>query len=129
MNNQREIYEALLAGEILIRKIHPQDRIVKFENGFIVDIGSGQDVDITSFYDCENWQIYKEPKWYENIPEGGVLCFVGDNDNSVSVGLVIGYDPEKTFKFRTKLCGWKVAKLLTKQEIQIFLSNAPGEDV
>ena len=123
MNNQKEIYEALSAGETLE---HDDGTLAKFDsNNNLHDPKFGSLDYNFKFPDC--WQIYKEPKWYENIPEGGVLCWIGDNDNSVSVGLVIDYDPESKYKFRTRLCGWKVAKPLTFPEVNALLSNVPEE--
>ena len=95
MKNQREIYEALLAGETL--KLGNQTLKLDEEKGILVVKGEG---DISYIFSTpDEYEIYKEPKWYENIPEGGVLCWIGDNDNSVSVGLVIDYDPESKYNF------------------------------
>lgn len=67
MKNQKEIYEALLAGETLI-----MDKIfkVKLENGELYNPDTFDGAEY-SFCFPDRWQIYKKPKWYENIPEDG----------------------------------------------------------
>ena len=124
MNNQREIYEALLAGETLIYRTHPFDRIIKMENGNITDINGG-DVSLISFSVPYVWSIYKEPKWYENIPEGGVLCWCkdGETDKPTVASIV---EQGKSNGYYTAACKhWIYAEPLTKQEIRVFRDNAP----
>ena len=124
MKNQREIYEALLAGETLIR-----------DSLFKIKLRPGENVDINSslflllFDYPEAWQIYKEPKWYENIPEGGVLCWCTDGVLNFPE-IIISYkdETERKFSFRSKDSHYSNAIPLTKQEIQNFMDNAP-EDI
>jgi len=117
MNNQKEIYEALLDGETLINvtfnKVHlnEEDFLVS-ERGEILDI---------KFINPNLWQIYKEPKWYENIPEGGVLCWVSGN-----LQIVRAYDKAYEYGFMiTEGHCCKNPTPLTKQETQVFMDNAP----
>jgi len=130
MKNQREIYEALLVGETLIRKETGYDHKVKFnESGFIIWADAGTAA-IETFDDYGFWQIHKEPKWYENIPDGGVLCW-GD----VCVVIIIRYEADKyPCKYQVKdaedetITRWTAhAVPLTEQEIQMFMDNAPEE--
>ena len=117
MKNQREIYEALLAGETLI---DTDGRIVSFNpNGMLMNIGEKAGY---SFNEPHKWQIYKEPKWYENIPDGGVLCWCSDE------GIVKFVD--NITRFNGNYQGgsaWSKATPLTKQEIQVFMDNAPED--
>ncbi len=126
MKNQREIYEVLLAGETLINAAKFTVRLK--DNG---DLEYAEDriygnVFNAVFKYVEDWQIYKEPKWYENIPDGGVLCWVKNREDrsfyanphtirTFSGSHYIGYEL------------WLFAKPLTKQEIQVFIDNAPEE--
>ena len=108
MNNQREIYEALLAGETLI---HEGGMKAKLINGRF--ISSDYYLSQPYFYTTDNWQIYKEPKWYENIPEGGVLCWY----NKYICVIYIADQLAAKHKYTP----------LTKQEIQVFMDNAPED--
>jgi hypothetical protein len=69
----------------------------------------------------------KQPeKWYENIPDGGVLCWVTDNgcaDERICRN-IIRYQKRL---FKDGLNNWEKARLLTKQEIQVFMDNVPEE--
>ena len=76
-----------------------------------------------------NWHSYDyriapEPaKWYENIPDGGVLCWLNGRIN-----IIIAYnpDPSKEYVFKMDDGQWCIEpKPLTKQEIQVFMDNAP----
>jgi len=107
MNNQREIYEALLAGETLIS-----------DNGTICTLSvagitkdSLDNPSYQSFIKPLEWQIHKEPKWYENIPDGGVLAWFNKTIciiyNESSMGNKDMYTP------------------LTRQEINKLMNNAP----
>jgi len=124
MKNKREIYAALVAGEKLdngefLCCLNANDELVDDE-GHKINLGFGYPKD---------WQIYKEPKLYENIPEGGVLCSVRNFDTqdwSILPYAVTHYMEGDTHPF---CCyeKWKYAKPLTKQEIQVFLTNAPED--
>lgn len=119
MNNQREIYEALLAGETLINTETGNMKIVMDVNGYI-KYSDGSPCDINELMTPDVWQIYKEPKWYENIPEGGVLCLT-----EYGVRKITAYDGV-IYYVGDRINRYEKADPLTKQEIQLFLSNAPG---
>lgn len=79
---------------------------------------------------AHHWQILfhkVELKWYDNIPVGGVLCYVCDaGETEQSIRLVVKYSDENSYPFeddRTDL--WQHATPLTKSEIEVFLNNAP----
>ena len=116
MKNQREIYEALLAGETLIQDFHGIH--IKLKDGYLYNVR--QEVrDDWSFNSPIDWEIYKEPaKWYENIPEGGVLCWYKN-------GISVIYNSTAITLYATEGCALSNATPLTKQEIQGFMDNAP----
>ena len=131
MNNQREIYEALLAGETLGAKDFINTKVRLNEKGQLVDENSCLSEQL--FAVPANWQIYKEPKWYENIPEGGVLCWCG---TSKSLRLIESFvlrssSPHSNAMpvFRTKDYDegdwWLLCEPLTTKEINTFFGNAP----
>jgi len=118
MKNQRVIYEALLAGETLTRKETGYDHKVKLnENGFVIWADAGTAA-IKTFDDYGFWQIYKEPKWYENIPDGGVLCWQDYRDGERGLHPVI-------VRSETDMHDNSNYSPLTKQEIQVFMDNIP----
>ena len=135
MKNQREIYEALLAGETLIHEHGHTARLDEQGGLSIVPTaheGGGSGVFIFDFNCPMNWEIYKEPKWYEIIPEGGILCWCWDNhetEKNKRVFVIAEYHSNMASQFRiyNVPAGFDVAKPLTKQEIQVFMDNAPEE--
>ena len=122
MNNQREIYEALLAGEALAS---PYFTVKINENGDLVHNEKNQSINL-SFDAPQDWQIYKEPKWYENIPEGGVLCMCSGVISSFP-GIINRYEKENASPYVADSGHYKEVTPLTKQEIEIYLKNAPEE--
>jgi len=64
-----------------------------------------------------------EPKWYENIPPHGVLCWVklaGESCNTRKrPAVVIEYSPP--LFYCTNGCQWRYATPLTDDEIKQFL--------
>ena len=126
MKNQREIYEALLEGETLISVNFIKVKL-KDDN---LDITSIKETHISNaiFKNPNEWQIYKEPKWYENFPDGGVLCWCSDGVNKF-VDIIIEHKPEndREYSFRTSNSHWPNATPLTLQEISVFVTNAPED--
>jgi len=121
MKDQREIYEALLAGETLIKK---HLFTVKMKEEGMLESSQDESKGCralfnTIFADPEKWKVFKVDKWYENIPDGGVLCWV----NNGHVETIIKY---KNFGFINDYENFREdATPLTKQEIQVFMENAP----
>ena len=122
MKNQREIYEALLAGETLDAKDFINEKVKLNERGRLVN--QNGDLSEQLFAVPANWSIYKEPKWYENIPDGGVLCWV--NGEKI-VDSITDYDSDFKNRFTSANDNFHSAKPLTKQEIQVFMDNAPED--
>ena len=58
-------------------------------------------------------------KWYENIPDGGVLCWFGEEAYK-SICIVFPVTPNEDFNSANY-------KPLTKKEIQAFIDNAPED--
>ena len=115
MNNYEEVIDALKAGETLINFKFLK---VKLEDGELVSVEKLKPfIEHPNFNRPQLWQIYKEPKWYENIPEGGVLCWNIDG---------VGRQSEYVSAIRNDTVIDKSNfKPLTKQEIQVFMDNAP----
>lgn len=122
MKNYEAILDALKAGETLISVKLLK---VKLEDGELRQTDKPKNfIPAPNFENPNVWQIYKEPKWFENIPNGGVLCWVKNridrdyNANPQTIRSFIG----------GQYIGWEVWKFavpLTKQEIQVFMDNAP----
>lgn len=96
--NQKEIYQALSDGET-IQQTHSDGNLYlyKFINDKVHCLHSGQTIwrlcDISFHYTvCDNYSIYKEPVWTDNLP---CLCWVWDNDDTSEryIGLVTNFDP------------------------------------
>jgi len=67
----------------------------------------------------------KEPEWYENIPEHGVLCWVklaGESCNTRKrIASIIEYDAKVSHFYCINGGTWKYATPLTNDEIRQFL--------
>jgi hypothetical protein len=72
------------------------------------------------------WELYNcvtvESKWYENIPEGGILCWVWDEDEDKrSRALVITKYRGKRYShpYEDKYAaGWENAEPVTKEDLK-----------
>ena len=72
------------------------------------------------------WRIKpEEPKWYENIPEHGVLCFVSDTDEKpydlCRLAIIIKYCKGELTFLEINYSMWRYATPLTNDEIKQFL--------
>ena len=125
MNNQKEIYEALLAGEKITQYDWDKDEYIQLFNGMVVDENQKDFTD--DFKGCGEWQIYKESKWCENILECGVLCRVKNDSNDEETLATIKEQGVNNGYYDMGNNHWIHAKPLTKQEIQVFMDNAPED--
>jgi len=128
MKSQREIYAALLAGETLTNYKFLK---VKLENDALVSVEKLKPfTEQPNFSRPKLWQIYKEPKWYENIPSvGGVLCHVceqEDWDEFEDTPRIITEHKNNAF-YDSDGLSWPYAKPLPKKMIQVLAYNAPDE--
>lgn len=121
MKNYEAIIDALKAGETLI---HDSGNKVEMNKlGDLIPMSY-----TPAFNQPKDWQVYKEPKWYENIPDGGVLCHVADNKLDNFIEVVRAYTNSKFYSLNINENEyWLNATPLTKQEIQAFMENAPDE--
>jgi len=128
MKNQREIYEALLAGETLIGLLSGARYKLADDNLVCISDGRKERSSDNSFVAKENYEIYTKPEWFENIPDGGVLCWVKNNQQCGYRSLPEIIDMCSDGCYRS-VSGqyWNYSAPLTKQEIQVFMDNAPEE--
>ena len=69
-------------------------------------------------------RVETEVKWYDDIPEGGVLCWVWDTYQvRWEIDIIKEYNGSQ-FIGHTDT-EWDQAKPLTKSEINTFIGNAP----
>ena len=56
-------------------------------------------------------------EWHENIPKGGVLCWIWDfKEKNKFIGIISEYNKENPFSFIGSNCNWKNAIPLTEEE-------------
>ena len=77
-----------------------------------------------------NWSRFDyriESNWYDNIPESGVLCWVGDSEIKILniLQAIKSYNKENIYPF-AGVINWKYATPLTCKEIKTFLSACPN---
>lgn len=121
MKNKKEIYEALLAGETLVNT-SSLIKIIMDTDGRIF-YSDGDECHVGKLETPTLWKIYTGPKWYENIPDGGVLCWGG----SLSTRLIsiVGYCHDMDYFIDSLGERWRNATPLTIDEIQVFMNNTP----
>ena len=66
--------------------------------------------------------INPKPKWYDNIPDRGVLCWCGDEDGAEGNHIHVVVTYSRGFFTTTRGIPWKVAVPLTNEEIQEFMA-------
>lgn len=115
MKNQREIYEALLAGETLYDE--HSNRVKLDDEGRLIAIKGFVESEIFTY--PQQWKIYTKPKWYENIPDGGVLYW-----NKYGLAESTSMNNSRTHVDVSQLSSHRP---LTKQEIQVFMDNILDE--
>ena len=105
------------------------DIIIAWANGEEIqtnDIGSWREfIDPNYIFmpDCEYRIKPKEPEWWENIPEHGVLCWVSDlyDYPKMYISLVLEYRKDEMKKFWLGERGaFRYATPLTNEEIESF---------
>ena len=81
------------------------------------------DGDICELYglwgDVATWTPYTPPKeWYEEIPEGGVLCWVSDQNiiDKSYPQMVTNYEPKDSSRFKTEFSSWVNATPVKPEE-------------
>lgn len=92
---------------------------------FITLFADGGDYSRLNEFEAYVWRIKPEPpKWYENIPEHGRLCWVYDSKKIKCIARICQYIPEKELSFIDDLPSpWKYATPLTDDEIKQFLTG------
>lgn len=108
----KEIYTALIEGKTIEKKHGIKVHINS--HGCLVNYNN----DSVCFYfdDPSQWSEYKEPQWYDNIPEEGVICWVSDyvKENKDSVRLITKYTQSIGFFSSSTL--WKYATPVKPEE-------------
>ncbi len=117
MKNYEAIIDALKAGNTLI--MDNKFKVI-LKDGALYDPNNLEGADY-SFCFPDRWQIHKEPKWYENIPDGGVLCRTKDNYTVI----VTSYKEDRERPYIALKSREYSVIPLTKTEIQIYMDNAP----
>ena len=77
-------------------------------------------------FDDYIWRIKPKPlEWYENIPEHGVLCWVGDNKPFVESTKIVNIIKMREVNQFISIRGarWNYALPLTNEEIKQFLQG------
>ena len=115
---RQEVFQALADGREIELSCKRKDKSwLSLENYY-----NCLKYDIFQFY---NWRIKPEPpKWYENIPSHGILCWVSDRNPKIEFGLACITKVEvgnyQEYVDRNDI-SWSYATPLTNEEIKQFL--------
>ena len=122
--NTKEMMQALLSGETIVDATDGERRWLCEDSGNIRSSSRNPSwVPRTS----GNWKIYKKPEWCNNIPEGGVLCWVGLSGKVITP--IIKHDPSIPSPFiDANGPRWVDAIPLTRAEIQVYMDKALEEN-
>ena len=65
-----------------------------------------------------------KPKWYENIPEQGVLCWVWDDEEEPVIDKIVKYEKASLYhRFTGKNEDWLFARPVKFSDIQHLILN------
>lgn len=120
IKSKADCYQALLDGYTLVN----ETMWAKLVDG---DLVTDIDADYT-FCNPTEWSVFEEidNKWFYNIPESGIICWVSDYDTSdkLNVEIITKYDDDSVYSFKGKNESWKYADPLTPDELTTFLQSA-----
>lgn len=76
-------------------------------------------------YAGNGWYVIETKKWFDIIPEHGIICWVSDSQSGTPyIQIVLKYYAENPYPFRTAQVGYRYATPLTNQEIkELFLTT------
>ena len=119
-----DIYKALLEGKkITSHYLSTSSCYIYLKNGTLVN---DADCDVAwGLSSPESWQEYVEPRWYDNIPALGILCWVWDHDLPKEYVSLIHKKVKdlmgKEVFYETDTCFWDNAIPLTPEEVEGFI--------
>ena len=131
--SEKEFAYALLEGREFINSDDPNPtrhgNTYVFKNGFKTMLKGGGGYLAMDAYDWNRHNKVTEivaPKWYENIPEQGVLCWVHNSNpkRKVRIDLIVYFDTTKqegTGRFQSAFSDWEYAIPLTKEEVLEYI--------
>jgi hypothetical protein len=113
--NHKEIMQALINGEkITMASWGIGEYTYLGEHGNLVN-AKGL---LAQLALADRYIIYKEPNWYDNIPEKGVLCWCWDDEeDNRYIDVVLGHRDDEHYKFPTATSSYVNAQPLTKEEV------------
>ena len=121
IKSKKEAAQRLIDGEKFIWRSTELFFDEKMQSYPFVAVCKGSTENIYIAFDhFAEWQT--EIDWRENIGKG-VLCWVWDEIEHKTCGLVIDYKKHVDYPYRTGPCGWKHAEMLTDDEIKEFLND------
>lgn len=127
IKSEKEAIERLMNGEVFYdgdNRITYSDRFYyRFSLEILTYVSEGAFEYIPSathnvnFNRIQFWCIKKQLKWYDNIPEQGILCRVADKESNLSntteilrFAVIKKYDENREYLFReSESFGWKFA--------------------
>jgi hypothetical protein len=120
-----EIWAALLDGKkiacsryegyFLLKAGDIRNSICDLESGFICD----------TFSRAHEWSVYEEPKWYDDIPEQGVLCWAGNSESMLNAhGLASIIRRKEGIWYCSAGDYWQHAVPLTPEEAEKLIYKA-----
>lgn len=126
-SSQQEIWKYLVEEEgRKVVMIGDETRVLGFKDGVMHNfyVNGFEGVHDATLAIPSNWKPYVEKLWYENIPEQGVLCWIGDEESCVlnkkSADIVTRYLGDSyPYPFLTRQgSGYRYATPLTKEEVE-----------
>lgn len=130
--NTLEAMKALLTGQ-KIRCIHWSNGEYVFLNNKGVPVGNNGTPRHVTFLTSEQrnlWEIYHEPKWYEDKSNFPVLCKVWDNavqKKGTNLRVIVSYTGDShMYHFKSDTTNWKHAQriLVDGKPVQSYTLEA-----
>ena len=126
-NTQQEIWEYLIEGGEVISDTGVKYKLINGAVHTLSVIADKYKIGGVSFSLVNNYKPYIEPKWYDNIPEQGILCWVWDTlDGTKDVGIIHSIEKDQEGKPTQYLdnysrCPWDNAIPVTEEEVKKYV--------
>lgn len=140
MLDSKTIFTALLAGRTLVDQTEcklflKNDELYIMENNISDLAGTNPVTCFSKWIDPTRWSILPINGWYEDIPTGGILCWVWDDDSDEDIAEAViavissrsysGKELQRRSHYVSDIsnCYWIYAHPLSSMELAAFTLN------
>ena len=124
-NTQQEIWEYLIKEGEVISNTGVRFKLINGEVHTLLVTSDRYQAGGASFSHVSKYKPYIQPKWYDNIPKQGILCWVWDTlDGTKDVGIIHAIkEDDKSIRYldNHNQYLWEYAVPITEEEIMKYI--------